>query len=94
MKLCVTHTVTSSVVHRNLTHDSQTLERTQILSTGDWMSKVWFNPYRIILNNKKKQTSITCNKMEERQERFIERKKPDGKDHLLYCEIPGKTKQE
>lgn len=82
--MCVTHTMTSSVVHRNLIHDSQTLERTQILSTGDWMRKVWFNPYsRIILNNKKKQTSITCNKMEERQKHFIERKKPDRKRSLI-----------
>ena len=77
MKMCVTHTETFSVVHRSLIHDSQTLERTQILSTGDWMSKVSFNPYsRILLSNEKKQTSITCNKMEGRQKHFIERKNP------------------
>lgn len=88
MKICITHTVISSVVPRSLIHDSQTLERTQILSTGDWMSKVWFDPYSgILLSNKKKQTSITCNKMEERQKHFIERKKPDPKDHLLCGSI-------
>lgn len=88
MKICITHTVISSVVHRSLIHDSQTLERTQILSTGDWMSKVWFDPYSgILLSNKKKQTSITCNKMEECQKHFIERKKPDPKDHLLCGSI-------
>ena len=91
MKMCVTHTETFSVVHRSLIHDSQTLERTQILSTGDWMSKVWFNPYsRILLSNEKKQTSITCNKMEARQKHFIERKNPDPKDHLLCGSISVK----
>lgn len=75
-------------VYSSFIYSSQKPEATQ-MSINWWMNKqIMVHPYnRMLLSNKKKETTDTCNNMDEYKKHCAMRKKPDWKDYILNSSI-------